>query len=52
MTTYRLDSLLAPRSITVVGASPREHSVGRKVLANLTRGGFAGPIRLVNPRHA
>src|SRR3569833_1965618 len=52
MTTYRLDRLLAPRSVAVAGASPRESSVGRKVLHNLKSGGFAGPIRLVNPKYS
>lgn len=52
MTTYRLDQLFAPRSVAVVGASPRELSVGRKILRNLKLAGFAGPIRLVNPRHS
>lgn len=52
MTTYRLDRLFAPRSVAVVGASPRELSVGRKVLRNLKAAGFSGPIRLVNPNYA
>jgi acetyltransferase len=52
MSTYRLDSLCSPRSVAVVGASPRERSLGRIVLNNLREGGFKGPIHLVNPRHA
>jgi acetyltransferase len=51
MTTYRLDRLFAPRSVAVVGASPRELSVGRKVLRNLKAAGFAGPVRLINPNY-
>ncbi|HEY2530635.1 MAG TPA: bifunctional acetate--CoA ligase family protein/GNAT family N-acetyltransferase [Xanthobacteraceae bacterium] len=51
MSIYRLDKLLSPRSIAVVGASPREKSAGRAVLSNLLRGGFAGPIQLVNPHY-
>ena len=51
MSVYRLDNLLAPRSVAVVGASPREHSVGRKILKNLKAARFAGTIRLVNPNH-
>src|SRR5690606_15371521 len=34
------------------GASARAGSVGRIVASNLREGGFAGDIRLVNPRHA
>ena len=51
VSTYRLEALLAPKSIAVVGASPREGSLGRIALRNLRQGGFAGPIHLVNPRH-
>jgi len=51
MSTYRLDKLFAPRSIALVGASPREGSLGRTVLRNIVRAGFEGPIHLVNPRH-
>ena len=52
MSVYQLDRLLAPRSVAVVGGSPRENSVGRKILKNLKAGGFAGPIRLINPNYA
>ena len=51
MSTYRLAQLLQPSSVALVGASPRERSLGRKVLANLRSGGFAGQIFLVNPKH-
>ena len=51
MTTYRLDRLLAPRSVAVVGASPRERSVGRTILQNLKAAGFGGSLHLVNPKY-
>ncbi len=51
MSTYRLDRLFVPRSVALVGASPRETSVGRAILRNLRAGGFAGSIHLVNPRY-
>jgi len=51
MSTYRLDRLFAPRSIAVVGGSPRDTSPGRAVLKNLRSGGFAGAIHLVNPHY-
>jgi acetyltransferase len=51
MSTYRLDCLLSPRSVAVVGASPREHSVGRNILKNLRTAGFEGTIHLVNPKY-
>lgn len=51
MSTYRLETLFAPRSVAVVGASPRVTSPGRAVLSNLQRGGFAGTIGLVNSHY-
>jgi acetyltransferase len=51
MSTYRLEKLFAPRSVALIGASPREGSVGRTILRNLREGGFAGKLYLVNPRY-
>ena len=51
MSTYRLDRLFAPRSIAVVGGSPRDTSPGRAVLKNLRSGKFAGTVHLVNPHY-
>jgi acetyltransferase len=51
MSTYRLDQLFSPRSVAVVGASPRPTSPGRAVLRNLKEAGFAGTISVVNPRY-
>ena len=52
MSTYRLDKLFSPRSVVVVGGSPRETSPGRAVLRNLRSAGFEGSIGLVNPHYA
>lgn len=52
MSTYRLDQLIAPRSVALVGGSPRETSVGRVILKNLKAGGFEGAVQLVNPHYA
>lgn len=46
---HRLDPLLRPRSIAVVGASEREGTVGRNSVENLLKGGFEGPLYAVNP---
>ncbi|HZW46900.1 MAG TPA: CoA-binding protein, partial [Microvirga sp.] len=51
MSTYRLDTLFSPRSIAVVGASPRPGSLGLTFLKNLIQGGFAGALYPVNPHH-
>ena len=52
MSTYRLKTLLSPRSVALVGASARPVSVGRAVLENIRKAEFKGPFGLVNPRHA
>ena len=51
MSTYRLDKLFSPRSVAVVGGSPRRTSPGRAVLRNLLDAGFQGSIGLVNPHY-
>jgi len=51
MSVYRLSQLLSPRSVALVGASPREGSLGQAVLRNLRAGQFKGDILLVNPRY-
>ena len=48
--THGLDGIFRPRSVAVVGASRREGSIGRQVVANLIAGGFPGPVYPVNPR--
>src|SRR4051812_26326683 len=52
MSTYRLKSLLLPRSVALVGASSRQGSVGRAILGNIRKANFQGQFGLVNPRHA
>jgi acetyltransferase len=52
MTIRNLGRLLAPRSVAFIGASPEPASVGAIVAANLSAGGFAGPLWFVNPHHA
>ena len=49
--THRLDPLLRPRSIAVVGASGRADSFGEWSLKNVMRGGFSGDIYPVNPNY-
>ncbi len=52
MSTYRLTNLLSPRSLALVGGSPRQGSVGRAILRNMRKAGFKGVLGLVNLRHA
>ena len=48
---HRLDPLLRPRSLAVVGASRRADSVGHTLIRHLIQGGFAGAIYPVNPKY-
>ena len=52
MSVRNLDRMFAPRSLAVIGASGKERSIGALVARNVIGGGFKGPIRLVNPKHA
>jgi acyl-CoA synthetase (NDP forming)/GNAT superfamily N-acetyltransferase len=47
-----LRSVLAPRSVAVVGASRRTGSVGSALLRNVVAGGFTGRLHAVNPHAA
>lgn len=51
MSVRNLNFLFRPKSVAVIGASERPHSVGATVMRNLLDGGFHGPIMAVNPRH-
>lgn len=52
MSTYRLEHLFAPRSIALVGGSPKPNSVGGTTLRNLRAGGFTGPINVINRKYS
>ncbi|MDR5807482.1 GNAT family N-acetyltransferase [Caballeronia sp. LZ019] len=51
MTVRNLDILFAPKSIAVIGASPRVGTIGEMVWERARCAGFEGPIWPVNPRH-
>jgi acetyltransferase len=51
MTVRHLEYLLNPRSVAIIGASPRAGSVGLITARNMLSGGFSGPIWMVNPKH-
>lgn len=51
MSKHRLDPLLRPTSVAIVGASERSDSVGAWALKNLLRSGYTGRIYPLNPRH-
>jgi acetyltransferase len=51
MSTYRLKNLLSPRSVALIGASPRQGSVGRAVIENIRKAKFEGEFGLVNSHY-
>ena len=51
MTAHRLRPLLEPRSIAMVGASPKTESFGWRSYRALVDVGYEGEIYLVNPRY-
>ncbi len=50
MSTRFLSHFFKPRSIVVVGASEKPHSMGGLVLRNLREGGFGGEVWALNPK--
>lgn len=48
---HRLDPLLRPESVAVVGASENNDSMGEWSLRNLLKGGYEGTIYPVNPKY-
>jgi acyl-CoA synthetase (NDP forming)/GNAT superfamily N-acetyltransferase len=51
-TRASLLSLMKPRSVAIVGASEKAHTVGTAVLKNVVEAGFTGPVYPVNSRFA
>ena len=51
MSIRNLDAVFHPKSVALIGASPRPDSVGFVVAKNLLAGGFEGPIMPVSPTH-
>ena len=51
MTTRHLDTLFAPKSVALIGASSKAGSVGKTIADNLLAGGFEGDIWFVTPTH-
>src|SRR5262245_8080964 len=51
MSTFALERVFAPRSLAIIGGSPRPTSLGSIIVQNVAGGGFAGEIAVINPRH-
>ena len=48
----KLDPILRPRSIAVVGASRAENTIGHQVVSNLVLRGYTGAVYPINPNAA
>ena len=48
---HRLDALLRPRSIAIVGASGREGSFGKQLRLSIESLGYDGQVFLINPKY-
>lgn len=51
MRPHRLDPLLRPQSVAIIGASTRPGSVGHTLIRQIRHGGFQGRLYPVNPRY-
>src|SRR6266481_42535 len=51
MSIRNLDKLFNPRSVALIGATPRPGLVGAVVARNRSRAGFDGEVMLVNAHH-
>jgi len=47
-----LRKIFEPKSIAIIGATEREGTVGRAILANLCQGAYRGKVYPINPKHA
>jgi acyl-CoA synthetase (NDP forming)/GNAT superfamily N-acetyltransferase len=47
-----LRPVLTPRSIAVIGASPRPDTIGHQLLRNIVDSGYSGSVYVVNPNHS
>ncbi|GBG01313.1 acetyltransferase [Azospira sp. I13] len=48
---HYLTSLFEPKSVAVIGASDREHSVGNIIYRNIAAAGYKGRLYPINPKH-
>ena len=46
----KIDRILRPKSVAIVGASPTPGALGNRLMRNLIEANFAGDMYLINPR--
>lgn len=47
---HGLDKIMRPRSIAVIGASTKEHTIGSDIMKRLLEYGYTGKIYPINPK--
>jgi acyl-CoA synthetase (NDP forming) len=48
----KIDRILRPKSVAIVGASPTPGALGNRLMRNLVEANFAGDMHLINPRRS
>lgn len=51
MNTPFLDLLFSPKSLALIGASPKEGSLGRALMENITKAKYKGTLVPINPKY-
>lgn len=46
-----LDLLFSPKSLALIGATPKEGSLGRALMENIIKGGYEGTLLPINPKY-
>ena len=52
MGIYNLEKLFRPKSVALIGASEKSHTIGWAITKNMRDAGFDGPIYPVNPNYS
>lgn len=52
MSTSNLNKFFFPKSIAIVGASPKSGKLGNVLVENIKKGGWKGKLYFVNPKYA
>ena len=51
MSSFGLERIFAPKSVALVGGSPRPSSLGSLILRNIVEGGFRGEVAVINSEY-
>jgi acetyltransferase len=52
MGLYHLERIFDPKTVAVIGASPKKGTIGHAIVKNLVEGGYEGKILPVNPKYS